>query len=209
MRSRRCVSLADEIEAYAAYLNAWMAHPDDDELTEDLEKAKRALEVAWLEEWAARPAAAERPPLPKRTGVVMLSKLKLPTWLTVGLSVVAGVLSVLNLTVFGFDPVYQELVTVGLAALAVLGISPLTGDALQNVLHISHAAALAAAGAFATATVAVSTSGIDPTVKNVVAAVLTLLGGVLVGPGVVQQPVPVPVPAPAPVPPSPPPAPSA
>lgn len=138
----------------------------------------------------------------------MLSKLKLPTWATVGLSAVAGVLSVLNLTVFGLDPIWQELVTVGLAALAVLGISPLTGPALQNVLHISHAVALAAAGVFATATVGVSTSSLDGTTKNIIAAVLTVLGGVLIGPSVEPTVVPVPTPTPAPAPPTPPPAPA-
>jgi len=43
------MTLAEAQEAYAAYLNGVKAHPDDEELWEDLARAKDALEVAWLE----------------------------------------------------------------------------------------------------------------------------------------------------------------
>jgi hypothetical protein len=50
VESSELVDLAEETEAYAAYLNGVIAHPEDPELWEDLQKAKDALEVAWLEQ---------------------------------------------------------------------------------------------------------------------------------------------------------------
>ena len=50
------MTYAEAQEAYAAYLNAWpraRGEYDDDELqqfVEDLYKAKREMEIAWLEE---------------------------------------------------------------------------------------------------------------------------------------------------------------
>jgi len=44
------MSLSDELDAFQTYLEAVRAHPDDDELWEDLAKAKAAVEVAYLEE---------------------------------------------------------------------------------------------------------------------------------------------------------------
>jgi hypothetical protein len=41
--------LARESEAYQAMLEGVRAHPDDDELQEDFERAKRAVDVAWIE----------------------------------------------------------------------------------------------------------------------------------------------------------------
>jgi hypothetical protein len=56
------VALSDEIDAYQTYLEAVRAHPDDEELWEDLAKAKAAVEVAYLEQLTAgdgKPALAE------------------------------------------------------------------------------------------------------------------------------------------------------
>jgi hypothetical protein len=53
------VALADEIEAFAVYLNAVIAHPDDEQLWEDLAKAKTAVEVAWLEQIPTNRKAAD------------------------------------------------------------------------------------------------------------------------------------------------------
>jgi predicted transcriptional regulator len=43
------VTLADQTEAYQALLEGHRAHPDDDEIAEDLRRARAAMEVAWLE----------------------------------------------------------------------------------------------------------------------------------------------------------------
>lgn len=124
--------------------------------------------------------------------------LHLPTPVTVALSVVAGILSLLNLTTFGFAAPWQNLVTIGLAALAAVGIAPLTGPALQNAIHLSHAAALSLASGVSALAVAITTLSIDQTVKGILTGVLTLAAGVLFGPAVpsVLGPKPAPVVAP-------------
>ena len=43
------MGFSEEIEAYQVYLEAVRAHPDHPELWEDLQKAKAAVEAAWLE----------------------------------------------------------------------------------------------------------------------------------------------------------------
>lgn len=119
-----------------------------------------------------------------------MTRLGIPTWATVALSILAGVLSLLNLTTFGFGAPWQNLVAVGLAALAALGIAPLTGPGLQTALHISHALALSLASLVATAVIAVTTLSIDQTLKGVIAGILTLLAGVLFGPAGGSAPAP-------------------
>jgi hypothetical protein len=42
--------LAAESAAYQTYLEAVRTHPDDDLLREDLERARRAMVRAWLEQ---------------------------------------------------------------------------------------------------------------------------------------------------------------
>lgn len=42
-------SLAEATEAYQALLEGVRAHPEDEELAEHLDKARAAMEVAWLE----------------------------------------------------------------------------------------------------------------------------------------------------------------
>lgn len=42
-------NLAAETEAYQAYLEGVRAHPDDEQLAQDLNRARRAMEIAWLE----------------------------------------------------------------------------------------------------------------------------------------------------------------
>ena len=46
------MNLADETQAYQALLEGHRMDPDDEEVWEDLQKARRAMEVAWLEETA-------------------------------------------------------------------------------------------------------------------------------------------------------------
>lgn len=53
------MSVADEVEAYAPYLNAPRSHLEPDELAlldEDTAKAREAMERAWLE---AKPTVPE------------------------------------------------------------------------------------------------------------------------------------------------------
>lgn len=41
-------SISDEATAYQTYLEATRAHPDNQQLADDLRKARAALEIAWL-----------------------------------------------------------------------------------------------------------------------------------------------------------------
>lgn len=43
------MTLADYTELYQAHLEAHRAYPEDEDIREMLEVAKRALEIAWLE----------------------------------------------------------------------------------------------------------------------------------------------------------------
>jgi len=123
--------------------------------------------------------------------------IKLPTWATWVLALLAGVIELLNVTTFGFAPVYQNLVTIAGSFLAALGISPLTHDAIQNMLHLTHTAALSLATAFATASAFVTQlSGVSQTTKGIIIGVLALVAGVLFGPAG-STPSPAPPPAPA------------
>jgi len=42
------MGLSDEISAFQAYAEAVRIDPDDEHLQEDLKKARKAMEVAWL-----------------------------------------------------------------------------------------------------------------------------------------------------------------
>lgn len=42
------MTLAEATEAYQAYLEGVRAYPDDEDLAEELERARREMEVAWL-----------------------------------------------------------------------------------------------------------------------------------------------------------------
>lgn len=108
-------------------------------------------------------------------------KIHIPTALSIALAIVAGVLEGLNLTTFGFAPGWQYLVTVGIDALACIGISPLTGPALQSVLHLTHATVLSLTALISTATIAVTQVSMNTTIKGIIIGVLALIGGVLLG----------------------------
>ncbi len=122
----------------------------------------------------------------------MNTKLRVPSWLTIGLSVVAGILSVLNVTTFGFAAPWQTVVTLALAALAALGISAATGPKLETILHLTHPASLAIAAVLSTLAVTITTLSINTTVKGILTGVVTVAAGVLCGPGPASVPVPAP-----------------
>lgn len=46
-------TLSEETEAYQALLEGVRAYPEDELLREDLERARRTMEIAWLEEATA------------------------------------------------------------------------------------------------------------------------------------------------------------
>lgn len=130
-------------------------------------------------------------------------KFKIPSQVTIGLGVLAGILGGLNVASFGLAQPWSELVTFMCAAVASIGIGPLTHAALRNALHLPYPTALALAGVMTTATAGITAANMDQTLKGVLVGLLTAAAGVLVGPDsspVVPAPIPTPTPAPAPSP---------
>lgn len=44
------MAIADEFSAYQTYLEGARAYPDDEQIAADLERARRAMQIAWLDE---------------------------------------------------------------------------------------------------------------------------------------------------------------
>ena len=121
---------------------------------------------------------------------------KLDSYLGLGLSIVAAVLTTLNLTTFGFEQPWKSLITYGLPAIAAFAIAPITSAKLDTLLHLSSKMVTGLAALDGTAIAAVQTFGWPSTTTGVVTGVLTLIGGVLFGTATIT-PAPAPVPAPA------------
>lgn len=107
----------------------------------------------------------------------------LPTPLRYALSLIAGVLSVLNQTTVHFGAPWTTFFTVALAFFAALGVIPVLGAAFQTVLSklvpqawlVSVHALITAAVAAAEA--ALTTNGWSPAAHGAVAAVVVVLLG--------------------------------
>lgn len=56
---RIAVAISDEFSAYQAYLEGARAHPEDEQLAEDLKKAQAAAERSWLEGIGVTTTSAE------------------------------------------------------------------------------------------------------------------------------------------------------
>jgi hypothetical protein len=115
------------------------------------------------------------------TRAVTIAGLNLPTWFTTGLSLLAGALSVLNQTTFGFPAPWGTSLTIALLFLSGLGISPLVGARFQNALHLSPRLSLAISTALAAAGAAALTID-DKTARAIVVGILTFLAGLGFGP---------------------------
>jgi hypothetical protein len=125
---------------------------------------------------------------------------KIPSYVTVGASVVLGVVAYLNQAgTWTIAQPWHALVTSGVAALAALGIAPAAHGSLGTILHLPYAVAIAFASVAATAAVAVATvSGLDLTVRSLIVAILTALAGMLGGTAAEDVAGPVVPPTPAP-----------
>jgi hypothetical protein len=120
---------------------------------------------------------------------------KLESYVGLGLSIVAAVLTTLNITGNWFPATpWHSLITYGLPALAAFGIAPITSAKLDTYLHLSSKVVSGLATLDGIAIAAVQTFGWPQDTKGVVTGVLTLLGGVLFGTAVITPP---PAPAPA------------
>ena len=112
----------------------------------------------------------------------LLGIVRLPSWLTVSISALAGIVATVNVTSHPFSPRWSTAVTLGLTALATVGLGPLVHGRLAVVLHLPYRAALALGSGLGMATVGISTAAIDPALRGVLIGVLTALAGMLVGP---------------------------
>lgn len=109
-------------------------------------------------------------------------KLNIPTGLAVVLSLIAGVLTLLNQISFGLAVPWHQLVTFGLVFLVSIGISPLTHGAFRNALHLSGAASTVITTVVMALTAAVTTLSLTSDVKGIIVGVLTFLAGIGFGP---------------------------
>lgn len=120
----------------------------------------------------------------------------LDSYIGLALSIVAAVLTVLNITTFGFEQPWKSLITYGLPAIAAFGIAPITSAKLDTLLHLSAKAVVGLSSLVGVAIAAVQSFGWPQTTTGIVTGVLTLIGGVLFGTAVIT-PAPAPTPTPA------------
>ncbi len=115
-----------------------------------------------------------------------MPKLNLPSSLAVILSLVAGVLEVLNQVTFGFPAPWHTFTTYGLLVLAMVGISPLVGtafrQALTNAFHVSGVLFTVLSIVTMAIAAAVTTFSIDSTWKGILLGIVAVLGGLGFGP---------------------------
>ena len=110
-----------------------------------------------------------------------MKSLKIPSYVTLALSVLAGILAYLNQQTFGFAEPWHTLVTAGLAALATLGIAPAAHGALATALRLPYNVSLMLATAASSAAVGLATVSMDKTLRSVLVAALTAIAGMFGG----------------------------
>jgi hypothetical protein len=130
-----------------------------------------------------------------------------PTSTSLLLAIIMTGLTVLNQTTFKFGLPWSQLVTGGLAALATLGVAPLTSAQIRNLLHITYQAGLAIAVALTTlATGLTAIHGLSTTWRAIFVGLVTAVAALFSGPASASS-LAAAAAVPPPPPPSPPPAP--
>jgi hypothetical protein len=117
-------------------------------------------------------------------------RLNIPTAVALVLSLVAGVLAVLNVTTFQFTQPWHNDITVALVFLAAIGISPLVGPYFRNALHLTAAASVVITAVLMAASAAITTLNLSTDAKGIIVGILTFLAGIGFGPA--TGPVPAP-----------------
>ena len=112
--------------------------------------------------------------------------LKLPSSLTVILSLVAGaVVAFVGSNIITLEPAWAQGIQIGLTILAAWGISPLTGASFRAILHLSNGVAVAIAGVLGALQVVFLQVGMSPGLHGVVAGVLAFAGGLGFAPSII------------------------
>ncbi len=127
--------------------------------------------------------------------------LKVPSSATIVLSLLGGVLAVLNQTVLHLGSHWSTYITVGLVFLAGLGISPLVGKQFRSALHPSHQVSVIISAALSAAALVLTTINVSSGLKAILGGVLTFLAGIGFAP-IAPAPTPKPASAVTPGPPS-------
>lgn len=104
-------------------------------------------------------------------------KFRIPSSIATIVALAAGVIAVLNQTTFGFVQPWKTGLTVALALVAGLGISPDKGTAFRNALHLGPKVLIFITTGMTALTLAVSTLSMDGTTKGLIMGILTMLTG--------------------------------
>jgi hypothetical protein len=103
-------------------------------------------------------------------------KLKLPSWATISLGVLAGILAVLNQTTFDIASPWKSYVTIALVFLSALGISPLVGEKFQSAVHLAPSVGIVISAALAALAVGLSTLSVSEGVKGLIQGIIVFFG---------------------------------
>lgn len=117
---------------------------------------------------------------------------KLDSYLGLVLSIVAAVLTALNITTFSIAQPWHSLILYGLPAIAAFGIAPITAEKLDTLLKLSSREVVGLSTLVGIAIAAVQSFSWATDTKGIVTGVLTLIGGVLFGTKAIVPIVPVP-----------------
>jgi hypothetical protein len=109
-------------------------------------------------------------------------KFTIPTWLTVILGLVGGILEYLNQASFHLASPWGQVITFGLYAVGVFGVSPLIHNAFRNALHISPQLATVITILLTLLAAAITTFSISADVKGVLEGIVAFAAFVGFGP---------------------------
>ncbi len=112
-------------------------------------------------------------------------QLRLPSWATTLLGLVAGVLAILNEVTFGLSTEWRGYVSMALIFLAGLGISPLVGPAFRSALHVSNQASIAVSSVLAGLALVVHGVDLSTGLRGVLQGILTFAAAVGFAPAAV------------------------
>jgi hypothetical protein len=104
--------------------------------------------------------------------------LKLPSWASVSLGLVAGAAAVLNELAFSFTAEWRSFISVGLIFLAGLGIAPLVGSSFRAALHLSQTTSLFLTSALGALALGIHTLNISEGVRGILQGILTFAAAV-------------------------------
>jgi hypothetical protein len=109
-------------------------------------------------------------------------KFRVPSALVVVLGLCGGALEFLNQSDLGFIAPWNQLITFGVYALAIFGVSPLVGSAFRNALHVSPALATTITTLAATLAASITTFSMSADLKGILEGILAFLAFVGFGP---------------------------